>query len=39
MSAVDKALRKATVAHAESTRVLPFSLSDKRIAMERMRTG
>jgi len=39
MSAVDKALRNSLVAHAESPEVMSFSLSDKRIAMERMRTS
>ena len=39
MSAVDKASRNSLVAHAESRRVMSFSLSDKGIAMERMRTG
>ena len=34
MSADDQASRNAVVAHAESTRVMRFSRSAKRIAME-----
>jgi hypothetical protein len=37
MSAVDKALRNALVAHSEKPRGLRFSLSYKQIAMERVR--
>ena len=37
MSVVDMALRNALVAHSESPEVMRFSLSDKRIAMERVR--
>jgi len=38
MSADDKACRTALVAHAEGPEVTRFSLSVKRIAMERVRT-
>ena len=39
MSAGDKALRNATVDMQNNPEVLRFSLSVKRIAMERVRTG
>jgi len=38
MSAVDKALKNARVDLQNNPEVLRFSLSDKRIAMKRVRT-